>query len=211
MDSKECVKGSLQLDKKQLCDADSRKSQDTDEDDLFDVDVEPTYIIDSISNLQSTLEAIASSLSFLKDMSPCETLDDLDVTLHNLYSHLCQLEAIAASYAAVSDSTSCDPDRYIDPSIVKWLGNCMLCLLAIQAMVDEELDWRSKELSQDDELNLGALCLGEATVAAESGEANDSWTLILTGDSSKKQLVEESGKLMDLVDRVAGVLPAFAA
>jgi hypothetical protein len=211
MDSKEPVKSSHEPEKKLHYDSDSEGSRHTNEDDLLDIDVEPTYILDCISNLSSVSEATVTSLSFLKDMDPSETLESLYATFHELYSKLCDLEEIAASYAAVSEPTACDADRYIDPSIIKWLGDCMLCLLATQALVDEQLDRRSKELSQVDGLNMDALSLEESTIDAEDGQEGDSWLLLNKNNDSIDQLAEHDRKLTDMVDRIAGALPAFAA
>jgi hypothetical protein len=210
MDSKEAEATCPKLDDQNMKDSDSLHSRSTNADDMLDIDVDPTYLVESVSNLKSISESTASTLSFLKDMHPGQIFMELDNTFHLLYSRLCDLEQIAASYAVVSHPNQTDHERYIDPNIMKWLSDCMVGLLSIQAKVEEELDWRSTAIAND-EIDIESVSIVESTTTLEVDTASENWTLVESEVIVDQDLVRENEHLKDLVERLAAFIPIFAA
>jgi hypothetical protein len=186
-------------------------SKTTDTGDLVDIDVDPKYLMDSLLHVQSISESAASTLSFLKDMHPCQAFTDLDLTLHQLYARLCDLEAIAAAYVMTDDPRHCDKERHIDPAVLKWLADCVICLLGVQARVEEELDRQSKALSQNEFVDMERLSLVETIGPEDEDAASDEWTIVDDEAVIETGFVDQIQKLKEFVERLEVFLPIFAA
>jgi hypothetical protein len=211
MDLNEAEPSRLEQGNVEMKDSDSVHSRSTNADDMlgFD-DVDPIYLVESVSNLKTISDSTASSLSFLKDMHPGQIWIELDNTFHQLYSRLGDLEQIAASYAAVSSPERYDHERIIDPNIMKWLTDCMVCILGVQAKVEEELDWRSAAIAND-EIDMEALSTVESTSTTTAESEDENWTLVENEGPVDKDLTREIDRLNDLVERLAIFIPIFAA
>jgi hypothetical protein len=192
--------------------ATSRNSNSTRASDLLTIDMSPTDLLSSTSNLQSIAEATVSTLSFLKDMNPTPSVVSLDTTFRDLYSKLYELERIIALCTSVPNG---EPDEMlnIDPALWKWLADCMVCVLGIQASVESDLDWRSKKVGREnDPTDLDFERLDMADVVDEHSEINsdgeEGWAII--EETGKRELNDEGAKLADLVERLGVFLPILA-
>jgi hypothetical protein len=189
--------------------ATSRNSNSTNAVDLLDIDMSPTDLLSSTTNLQSIVEATVSTLSFLKDMTPTSSITSLDTTFRDLYGKLYELERIIASYTSVPRGET-DEMLNIDPALWQWLTDCMVCVLGIQASVESDLDWRSKKLGREnDATDLDFERLDLADVFDEHAEVEsdgeEGWAII--EETGKKELDADGVKLADYVERLGVFLP----
>lgn len=192
-------------------DAMSIKSHSTTGEDLMDLEIQPHHLLDTIINLQSILEAAVSTLSFLKDMKSNRVYINLENTFRDLYGKTHELERIADSYVSEARFGDGLSEMYMDPGVMKWLTDCMICLLSIQANVDDELDSHSKALK----FHKGSVADNRdspgSTVETFDDDDDDEWTFVDTQTVSEGKLSQDRARLQEFIDRLAVFLPFMTA
>ena len=177
--------------------------------DLLDVDVDPGTLLAHITALLTTLEDTVSSLGALRQQVQEPITEKLSSACHDLFKKICELEGVVGSYVAVGGAHSHGDPIVLDPMLYKWTADCVLCLLGLQAELQEELRRGKRPKS------VSGMSTAETmgTLIDEDDEKSMAETLVSINknDDELPSLEKYLAQINSFFARIDGALPVIQA